>query len=40
MAFIKTRSFVPFVIYRLALGVLLFVLIFTDVLDPNAGPAL
>jgi undecaprenyl-diphosphatase len=40
MAFIKTKSFVPFVVYRLALGVLLFVLIFTGVLDPNAGPAL
>lgn len=40
MAFIKTKSFVPFVIYRLALGVLLFVLIFTGALDPNAGPAI
>jgi undecaprenyl-diphosphatase len=40
MAFIKTRSFVPFVIYRLALGVLLFALIFTGLLDPNAGPAI
>jgi undecaprenyl-diphosphatase len=40
MAFIKTKSFVPFVIYRLALGVLLFVLIFAGVLDPNAGPAI
>jgi undecaprenyl-diphosphatase len=40
MAVIKTHSFVPFVIYRLAFGVLLFVLIFTDVLHPNAGPAL
>jgi undecaprenyl-diphosphatase len=29
---------VPFVVYRLVLGVLLFVLIFTGVLDPNAGP--
>jgi len=38
MAYIKKRSFVPFVIYRLALGVLLFVLIFTGALDPNAGP--
>jgi undecaprenyl-diphosphatase len=40
MAYIKTRSFVPFVIYRLALGVLLFVLIFTGSLDPNAGPVI
>jgi len=38
MAYIKKRSFVPFVIYRLILGVLLFVLIFTGALDPNAGP--
>ncbi|MEU7790846.1 MULTISPECIES: undecaprenyl-diphosphate phosphatase [unclassified Amycolatopsis] len=38
MAYIKKRSFVPFVVYRLALGVLLFVLIFTGALDPNAGP--
>ena len=38
MKFIKTRSYLPFVIYRVALGVLLFVLIFTGVLDPNAGP--
>jgi undecaprenyl-diphosphatase len=40
MAFIKTKSFVPFVIYRLVLGVVLFVLIFAGVLDPNAGPAI
>ncbi|NBH03678.1 undecaprenyl-diphosphate phosphatase [Amycolatopsis sp. SID8362] len=38
MAYIKKRSFVPFVVYRLVLGVLLFVLIFTGALDPNAGP--
>lgn len=38
MSYIKKRSFVPFVIYRLVLGVLLFVLIFTGALDPNAGP--
>lgn len=38
MSYIKTKSFVPFVIYRLVLGVLLFVLIFTGVLDPGAGP--
>ncbi|MEV7549415.1 undecaprenyl-diphosphate phosphatase [Amycolatopsis sp. NPDC089917] len=38
MSYIKTKSFVPFVIYRLVLGVLLFVLIFAGVLDPGAGP--
>ena len=38
MNFIKTRSYLPFVIYRVALGVALFVLIFTGVLDPDAGP--
>ncbi|HJQ45802.1 MAG TPA: undecaprenyl-diphosphate phosphatase [Amycolatopsis sp.] len=38
MNYIKTKSYLPFVIYRVALGVLLFVLIFTGVLDPNAGP--
>jgi undecaprenyl-diphosphatase len=40
MAFIKTRSFVPFVVYRLVLGVVLFVLMAIGTLDPNAGPAL
>jgi undecaprenyl-diphosphatase len=38
MAFIKKRSFLPFVVYRIALGVLLLVLVFTGALDPNAGP--
>jgi undecaprenyl-diphosphatase len=38
MSYIKKRSFVPFVVYRLVLGVLLYVLIFTGALDPNAGP--
>jgi undecaprenyl-diphosphatase len=38
MAYIKKRSFLPFVIYRIALGILLFVLVFTGGLDPNAGP--
>ena len=38
MNFIKTRSYLPFVIYRVALGIALFVLIFTGVLDPSAGP--
>lgn len=38
MSYIKTHSFLPFVIYRVALGLLLYVLVFTGVLDPNAGP--
>lgn len=38
MAFIKKRSFMPFVVYRLALGALILVLVGTGVLDPNAGP--
>ncbi len=39
MAFIKKRSFMPFVVYRLALGVLLLVLVGTGALEPDAGPA-
>lgn len=39
MAYIKKNSFLPFVIYRVALGVLVLVLVFTGVLDPDAGPA-
>ncbi|GAA1025752.1 MULTISPECIES: undecaprenyl-diphosphate phosphatase [Amycolatopsis] len=39
MAYIKKRSFVPFVIYRVVLGIVLFGLVFGGVLDPNAGPA-
>jgi len=38
MAFIKKRSFMPFVVYRLALGALILVLVGTGALDPNAGP--
>jgi undecaprenyl-diphosphatase len=38
MSYIKRRSYLPFVIYRIALGVLLFVLVFGGVLDPNEGP--
>ncbi|TNC19613.1 undecaprenyl-diphosphate phosphatase [Amycolatopsis alkalitolerans] len=38
MRFIKTRSYLVFVLYRLALGAALFVLIATGVLDPKAGP--
>lgn len=38
MAYIKRHSFLPFVIYRIVLGVVLLVLVFTGVLDPQAGP--
>jgi undecaprenyl-diphosphatase len=38
MRFIKTRSYLPFVVYRIALGLLLLVLVFTGALDANAGP--
>lgn len=38
MSYIKRHSFLPFVIYRVALGLLLYVLVFMGVLDPNAGP--
>jgi undecaprenyl-diphosphatase len=34
MRYISTRSFLPFVIYRLALGSLLLVLLGTGVLSP------
>ncbi|GHJ94187.1 MULTISPECIES: undecaprenyl-diphosphate phosphatase [Streptomyces] len=37
MKFITTKSFMPFVYYRVALGVLLFVLVGTDTLSPHAG---
>jgi len=40
MNYIKTKSYVPFVIYRIALGALLIALVSTGVLDPNAGPAM
>lgn len=39
MKFISTNSYMPFVIYRIALGVLLFVLVGFGVLAPDAGPA-
>jgi undecaprenyl-diphosphatase len=38
MRFITTHSYLPFVIYRLALGVLIFVLVGTGALSPTAGP--
>ncbi|MFD5102448.1 undecaprenyl-diphosphate phosphatase [Streptomyces albidochromogenes] len=37
MKFITTKSFMPFVIYRVLLGILLFVLVGTDTLSPHAG---
>lgn len=37
MKFITTKSFMPFVIYRVLLGILLFVLIGAGVLSPHAG---
>lgn len=39
MSYIKKNSYLPFVLYRVALGALLLVLVFTGVLDPDAGPA-
>jgi len=38
MKFITTHSYLPFVIYRLALGALIFVLVGTGALAANAGP--
>lgn len=37
MKFITTRSFMPFVIYRIVLGALLFALVGAGFLDPTAG---
>ncbi|MEV8308325.1 undecaprenyl-diphosphate phosphatase [Streptomyces flavidovirens] len=37
MKFITTKSFMPFVIYRILLGIVLFVLVGTDTLSPHAG---
>ncbi|WP_059008325.1 undecaprenyl-diphosphate phosphatase [Streptomyces specialis] len=37
MKFISTRSFMPFVWYRIALGVVLLALILAGTLDPDAG---
>ncbi|MEU6879994.1 undecaprenyl-diphosphate phosphatase [Streptomyces sp. NPDC046712] len=37
MKFITTKSFMPFVIYRILLGIVLFILVGTDVLSPHAG---
>jgi undecaprenyl-diphosphatase len=40
MRYISTNSFMPFVVYRIALGVLLVVLVATGALAPDAGPVL
>jgi undecaprenyl-diphosphatase len=37
MKFITTKSFMPFVIYRVILGIVLFALVGTDTLSPHAG---
>ncbi|MBA4866247.1 undecaprenyl-diphosphate phosphatase [Streptomyces sp. PSKA54] len=37
MKFISTKSFMPFVYYRILLGVVLFALVATGVLSPHAG---
>ncbi|MEV6316315.1 undecaprenyl-diphosphate phosphatase [Streptomyces sp. NPDC051776] len=37
MRFITTKSFMPFVIYRILLGIALFVLVASGVLDPRAA---
>ncbi|WP_432071947.1 undecaprenyl-diphosphate phosphatase [Streptomyces wuyuanensis] len=37
MKFITTKSFMPFVVYRILLGILIFILVGTDVLSPHAG---
>jgi undecaprenyl-diphosphatase len=39
MRFITTHSFLPFVVYRLALGALILILVATGALEPDAGPA-
>ena len=38
MNYIKTRSFMPFVIYRIVLGIVIIALLVTGVLQANAGP--
>ncbi|MFJ8000326.1 undecaprenyl-diphosphate phosphatase [Streptomyces sp. NPDC096310] len=37
MKFITTKSFMPFVIYRILLGIAIFILVGTDTLSPHAG---
>ncbi|WP_028663325.1 undecaprenyl-diphosphate phosphatase [Saccharomonospora halophila] len=38
MNYIRKNSFTPFVLYRVVLGLLVLALVFTGVLDPDAGP--
>lgn len=38
MAFIKTRSYLPFVVYRIVLGIALFALLAAGTLQPASGP--
>ncbi|MFP8963491.1 undecaprenyl-diphosphate phosphatase [Streptomyces nanhaiensis] len=40
MKFISTRSFMPFVVYRILLGLLIFALIATGAVSPHAGESL
>lgn len=37
MKFISNKSFMPFVWYRIALGIVVFSLVSMDVLSPHAG---
>lgn len=37
MKFITTKSFMPFVVYRILLGVVIFALVGLGVLSPHAG---
>jgi undecaprenyl-diphosphatase len=37
MKFISTRSFMPFVYYRIILGIALFILVSVGVLSPHAA---
>lgn len=39
MTFVSSKSFMPFVVYRILLGAALFFLVGTGVLSPDAGPA-
>ncbi|GAA3169510.1 hypothetical protein GCM10017688_18400 [Streptomyces ramulosus] len=37
MKFISTKSFLPFVVYRIVLGIVLFALVGAGVLTPDTG---
>lgn len=37
MKFISTKSFMPFVYYRVALGIVIIILVATGALSPDAG---